>query len=417
MKKLYSIILCLPLLVSAQVPCYVPTSGLLAWYSFNGNANDLSGNAHTGTAVAASLTSDRYNNAASAYSVGTNSYIAVADNSVNLRPTNITVAGWACFTSAPSGYNIVVGKGIGTGQPESVGMYLSAPSTWMGNVCGNGSCGPTVNTVNTPSVGAWYHVVYEFDDAANIQKFFLNGVLTASGSVSHSIFYDTRPWTFGCEYENGAPDFFLKGKVDDIGIWNRLLTQAEVTDLYNALTATLVTQPASQTVAVGGSTTFIVATSITATYQWQSDPGSGFLNLSNGGQYSGVTTPTLAVSNVSLSNNNDLFRCIVVVPSCSVTSNTATLTVFDPAGLRDTDRSNAFKLYPNPVTNNLYVSTTEPSLLSQEYKIINMIGVVIRSGALISGNAVISTDELANGVYFISIGKELKKIVKIEKQD
>lgn len=415
MKKIYLVILCLPLLFKAQVPCYVPTNGLLAWYSFNGNANDLSGNGHNGTVMGASLTTDRFNNSASAYSVGTNSYIAVADNSVNLRPTSITVAGWACFTSNPSGYNIVVGKGIGSGAPESVGMYFTAPNTWMGNVCANFNCGPTVNTFNTPTVGTWYHVVYEFDDASDIQKLFLNGVLTATGSVFTTIFYDTIPWTFGCEYELGSPDFFLNGKVDDIGIWNRMLAQNEVTDLYNALTPGIVSQPLSQTVAVSGSTTFVVATSTTATYQWQSNLGMGFQNLNNGGQYSGVTTPTLTVSSITMANNNQVFRCIATAPPCTLTSNSATLTVSGGTGLSAYNTNSFFSIYPNPVTNNLYVSATDPSMFTQDYKIINTLGAVVRSGVLVSGQAIISTSDLPDGVYFISVGESLKKIVKIEK--
>ena len=36
------------LVAHAQVPDYVPTEGLVAWYPFNGNANDESGNGHHG---------------------------------------------------------------------------------------------------------------------------------------------------------------------------------------------------------------------------------------------------------------------------------------------------------------------------------------------------------------------------------
>lgn len=419
MKKLFTIILCIPFLIKAQVPCYVPTNGLLAWYSFNGNANDLSGNGHNGKAMGASLTADRFNNASSAYNVGTNCYIAVPDNSVNLRPTNISVSGWCCFTLTPSGFNIIVGKGIGTGQPESVGMYF-APNNWIGNVCGNPtSCGATVLAPFTPSVGTWYHVVYEFEDAGDTQKLFVNGVFTASNTTSHSMFFDNTPWTFGCEYEMGSPGFFLNGKVDDIGLWNRLLTDAEVLDLYNALTPSIVAQPLSQTVTVSSSTTFVVGTSTNATYQWQSDAGMGFQNLSNVGQYSGVNTATLTVSNVQLSNNNEQFRCFISAPSCSNISSTATLTVLEntTVGLSNNYRNNFFSIYPNPVTNNLYVTTSETSLFNKEYKMVNMLGAVLRSGVLVDGRAVISTEGLPVGVYFMKVGESFKKIVKTEKQE
>jgi hypothetical protein len=56
--------------------------------------------------------------------------------------------------------------------------------------------------------------------------------------------------------------------------------------------------------------------------------GLGFQNLSNAGQYSGVTSSTLTVANTSLQNNNQLFRCIVTTPNCgSDTSDIVTLTV------------------------------------------------------------------------------------------
>ncbi|RYE05364.1 MAG: hypothetical protein EOP51_34635 [Sphingobacteriales bacterium] len=48
-----------------------------------------------------------------------------------------------------------------------------------------------------------------------------------------------------------------------------------------------------------------------ATYQWQVDIGSGYSNLSNGGIYSGVNTPTLTLSTVSTSFAGFRYRCLV----------------------------------------------------------------------------------------------------------
>ena len=54
--------------ITAQVPPYVPTNGLVAWWPFTGNANDLSGNGNNGTVNNATLTTDRYGNSNCAYS-------------------------------------------------------------------------------------------------------------------------------------------------------------------------------------------------------------------------------------------------------------------------------------------------------------------------------------------------------------
>ena len=58
------------LFVYAQqnIPSYVPSSGLVGWWPFTGNAIDSSGNGNNGTVNGATLTSDRFGNASKAYS-------------------------------------------------------------------------------------------------------------------------------------------------------------------------------------------------------------------------------------------------------------------------------------------------------------------------------------------------------------
>ena len=50
-----------------NVPDYVPSDGLVAWWPFNGNANDESGNGNDGEINGATLTEDEYGNTNSAY--------------------------------------------------------------------------------------------------------------------------------------------------------------------------------------------------------------------------------------------------------------------------------------------------------------------------------------------------------------
>ena len=71
MKKIYILLsFCLIQFISqAQtVPSYVPTTGLVGWWPFNGNANDESGNGNNGAVVGATLTTDRFSSTNSAYS-------------------------------------------------------------------------------------------------------------------------------------------------------------------------------------------------------------------------------------------------------------------------------------------------------------------------------------------------------------
>lgn len=71
-------------------------SGLVAYYSFNGNADDLSGNGNHGTVIGAVLIADRFGIDSSAYEFdGTSSYITI-DSSPTLESpsTELTQAAW-----------------------------------------------------------------------------------------------------------------------------------------------------------------------------------------------------------------------------------------------------------------------------------------------------------------------------------
>jgi hypothetical protein len=68
-----------------------------------------------------------------------------------------------------------------------------------------------------------------------------------------------------------------------------------------------------------------LSNSATNNYQWQSNIGFGYQSLSDVGQYSGVNSNVLTVSNLTALNNNQLVRCINTVGGCTLTS--ASLTI------------------------------------------------------------------------------------------
>ena len=73
-----------------QVPSYVPTTGLVGYWPFNGNANDESGNGNNGTVNGATLTSDRFGVANKAYSFdGIDDWIEIPSS-----VTNYTISFW-----------------------------------------------------------------------------------------------------------------------------------------------------------------------------------------------------------------------------------------------------------------------------------------------------------------------------------
>jgi hypothetical protein len=68
----------------AQIPSYVPTNGLVGYWPFNGNANDVSGNGNNGVVSGATLTTDRFGAANKAYSFnGSSNFISVSPSLSN----------------------------------------------------------------------------------------------------------------------------------------------------------------------------------------------------------------------------------------------------------------------------------------------------------------------------------------------
>ena len=95
MKKLLLLpFLFITVISFGQVPNYVPSNGLVGWWGFNGNANDASVNTNDGTVNGATLTTDRFGNASSAYDFdGLDDRIEVP-NSNSLNPANVTFNFW-----------------------------------------------------------------------------------------------------------------------------------------------------------------------------------------------------------------------------------------------------------------------------------------------------------------------------------
>ena len=83
------------------------------------------------------------------------------------------------------------------------------------------------------SVGNWRHVVFTLDDVADTRKMYVDGNLVATGSYTSSIPYDGNPVLIGAAIENGNLDFPFHGSLDDVMIFNRAISDAEVNTLFN----------------------------------------------------------------------------------------------------------------------------------------------------------------------------------------
>ncbi len=107
---------------------------------------------------------------------------------------------------------------------------------------------------------------------------------------------------------------------------------SQVVLLNVSCTALVFQSPASSTQPIGATASFVAASFIPgAQFQWQADVGAGFQNLLNFGQYTGVTTSTLSVSNLTRQNNGHRYRCLISYQGCTDTTVAATINVSCPS--------------------------------------------------------------------------------------
>lgn len=221
----------------AQVPSYVPTNGLVGYWPFNGNANDESGNGNNGTVNGATLTTDRLGNADSAYSFNGNSGITIPHSTSLIVGNSSTFSFWLKYNSLSNSFNLVFKKGIVGGCPDS-GYYFAYDGI-PGPVfkCfGYGVPGNCSGISDSSSLDNQWHNIVVVYNLQNSQIYF-DGVLQdgdANNNINQAILNTVEPLIIG--YYNGPySGTSWNGLIDDFGIWNRALTQQEITTMYNSV--------------------------------------------------------------------------------------------------------------------------------------------------------------------------------------
>lgn len=411
-------ILGLATITMAQVPSYVPTNGLVGWWPFNGNANDESGNGNDGTVNGPILSNDRFGDANKSFdfSNSLNQYIDFGNISTLNSSTSFSISAWFNYSQTPTSPNdwfTIVADGSYS-DPNGFGVIINPNQILFRN---NSSFGVLVS--NTLNLNTWYNIaaVYSSDSV----KVYLNSILIGQNSHQNTNLFNTS-YSFKAGKCDDLPidpndhEYFFNGKIDDIGMWDRVLTQQEITDLYNGCSVTVTTQPINQSVTISNNAQFVVNSSDpSATYQWQTDLGVGYQNLNSVGQYSGTTNDTLTIANTTLSNNNQPFRCIISSGSCTDTSNVAVLTVNNNVGINEFKQDNLFSVFPNPAQSVINVKA-DGKLIGSVYSIYDNTGRVVLSGKLNAESTTIELGNLSGGIYMFSVGENLKQTFKVKKE-
>lgn len=222
------------------------TNGLVAYYPFNGNANDESGNGNNGAIRGAVLTSNRFAQPLAAFNFpGNANYPGVSTNeilvqdSATLYFTNeLSVAFWARFNQSftyreeqlvgDHQYPTWKGFHLGVNQDDSFngpGAYCIFMRIF--------TTGPTLTDARVfvpfSFLSSWNHIVGTYNNGS--LSLYVNGVAMTNVSTSGTLVNTSDPLMIGGNANPGTGQIFDRD-IDDVRIYNRALTSNEVYSLF-----------------------------------------------------------------------------------------------------------------------------------------------------------------------------------------
>jgi len=317
--------------------CVSPPSGLISWWPGDGNANDIVGpnNGHLTNDI--SFTNGEVN---LAFSMGTNGFVFVPASpplDVGQGP-GFTIEGWiyptAISASAP---NPIVewsqDGGVYAGQQFYVSStLLDSPGCLFAGFIesNNASAGDWfTSAADIVTNNGFQHVALTYNHATGDAAMYLNGVMVASKHVNVIV-----PWTTGnvligrrININDPSQNFHFAGREDEISLYNRALTAAEIQSIYNAGTVgkcvgpfppAITVPPVNQTSVAGSNIILSVVANGTGPcgYQWSF----------NGTNILGATNATLTLTNLH-PNQSGSYAVTITTPYGTITSSGAIVTV------------------------------------------------------------------------------------------
>lgn len=164
---------------------------------------------------------------------GVDDYIRVPDNDViNLRGGSFTLSAWVKTTSQ-SPLMILEKNGAPTPGFKNYGIYMNASSFRFFARCDNPS-GQDMGSTVPVNDGNWHYVVAVRDGITDKRYVYIDGVLSAQATDTQcDDFSSTAPLYIGARLASlPSPGILFNGSMDDVKIYSRALTAAEITAEY-----------------------------------------------------------------------------------------------------------------------------------------------------------------------------------------
>jgi len=197
------------------------TNSLISYYPMEGNSNDYYGPTNgVDTSMSYGSSYGKVNQGTSFN--GSTGHINI---STSTAFSNFSIAFWF-NTSATTGMLFNLGN---SGNNQNANIYQNTGGK-IGFETYNGSAGYTVNGTNNTADGNWHFLVANFVSGTS-EALYIDNVLQGTASPA-SFSIGGSGWSYGYDFQNS--NSYFAGDIDEVGVWSKVLSANEMTDLYNA---------------------------------------------------------------------------------------------------------------------------------------------------------------------------------------
>ena len=372
MKKILTLLI---VALTTTAFAQIPTSGLVGFFPFSGNANDVSATNNNGTVSGASLTTDRFGNPNSAYSFnGTTNYITIPHNNA-YNNQYYAIAFWYKFstpaTSGSGGNNVNPGIISKVAALSTVtynnwifyeGLSLVGFGTGVGGASGVGA------TPTGQNDGQWRHVVMSV--ASDSIRTYVNGVKTSSSLKGTNLTFNNNDIFIG--RSNSTYWKAYQGSIDDLAIYNQPLSSTQVTQLYTGVLDTCFFTVYD--------TTFVTVTD------------TNHVTVTDTNYVTAYDTNYISVVDTLIIN--------------------AVLT-----GINPPNNINSIKIYPNPASSHIYINNGNYALMSgYTIRVDNSLSQTVFTSLINQQQFYVDLSSWSgNGTYFVYIKDNLGNTIEVKK--
>jgi len=207
--------------------------GLLSYYKADGTSDDAIGTNDGTLTYGATYGTGIINQGFSLD--GVNDYVNMGDTLNFDGSTPYSISMWVNLDSL-SGVQMLISKQ--SIASSKVGYSIFYYNGRFDSILANNRTSNNIYVragTTTPSINTWYNIVLTYDGSKNASgiSFNINSVdevivveNNLTGSISNSIDFNIGARNSSAQYTNGI--------IDEVGIWERVLTQSEITELYNS---------------------------------------------------------------------------------------------------------------------------------------------------------------------------------------